>query len=208
MICILKPYGEVVRKPFEIRHTDKELLELAKIIKGIDDEVRVIVEATGNYHLPVLSFLKEQNLFASVINPLVMKKYISTVLRKGKTDKLDSIKIATYGLDYWFHSENQEISEEIYVQLRLLERQYAHYIKMRIESKQALTNMLDYTMPGIKTLLSSRSDKTEKDKLCDFAEKYWHYDNITARSEKQFINSYKEWAKKKDTIKAKEEGFN
>ncbi len=197
MICILKPYGEVVRKPFEISHTEKDLLELTSMIKGLDGEVRVIMEATGNYHLPVLSFLKEQEVFVSVINPLVMKKYVSTVLRKGKTDKLDSIKIANYGIDHWFHLENQEMREDTYVELRLLGRQYAHYIKMRIESKQALTNMLDYTMPGIKTLLVSRSDKPEKDKLCDFVEKYWHYDNITNKSEKQFVNSYKEWAKKK-----------
>lgn len=197
MICILKPYGEVIRKPFEISHTEKDLSELTRVIKGLDDEVRVIMEATGNYHLPVLSYLKEQEIFVSVINPLVMKKYVSTVLRKGKTDKLDSIKIANYGIDHWFHLENQEMSEETYVELRLLGRQYAHYIKMRIESKQALTNMLDYTMPGIKTLLASRSDKPEKDKLCDFIEKYWHYDNITKKSENQFVNSYKNWAKKK-----------
>lgn len=197
MICMLKPYGEFIRKPFEINHTEKDLLELSKIIKGLDDEVRVIMEATGNYHLPVLSFLKDQGHFVSVINPLVMKKYVSTVLRKGKTDKLDSIKIANYGLDHWFHLQNQKMSEETYVQLRLLGRQYAHYIKLRIESKQALANMLDYTMPGIKTLLASRSDKPEKVKLCDFVEKYWHYHNITRKSESQFINSYKNWAKKK-----------
>ncbi len=65
MICILKPYGEVVRKPFEISHTEKDLLELTSVIKGLDDEVRVIMEATGNYHLPVLSYLKEQEIFVS-----------------------------------------------------------------------------------------------------------------------------------------------
>lgn len=79
----------------------------------------------------------------------------------------------------------------------MLGRQYAHYIKLRVESKQSLTNMLDYTMPGIKALLSSRSDKPEKDKLCDFVEMYWHYDNITNKREKQFVNSYINWAKKK-----------
>lgn len=197
MICILKPYGEVLHKPFEINHTEKDLLMISEMIKQLNDEVRVIMEATGNYHLPVLSYLKEQGLFVSVINPLVMKKYTSATLRKGKTDKLDSIKIASYGLDNWFHLKDQEISNETYTQLRLLGRQYAHYIKLRVESKQALTNMLDYTMPGIKSLLKSRSDKPEKDKLCDFVEMYWHYDNITSKSEKQFINSYKSWAKKK-----------
>lgn len=196
-ICILKPYGEIISSPFEINHTEKELSDLAAMIGRFDDEVRVVMEATGNYHLPVLSFLKEQRFFVSVINPLVMKKYVSTSLRKGKTDRLDSIKIASYGLDNWFHLMDHETSEESYVQLRLLGRQYAHYIKLRIESKLSLTTMLDYTMPGIKTLLKSRSDKPEKDKLNDFVEEYWHFDNITSKSQKRFITSYKSWAKKK-----------
>lgn len=196
-VCILKPYGEIIRSPYEITHTESQMAELVAMIKCLDDEVRVIMEATGNYHLPVVSFLKEHGIFVAVINPLVMKKYASIILRKGKTDKLDSIKIANYGLDNWFHLINYESSEEVYVQLRLLGRQYAHYIKLRIESKLSLTIMLDYTMPGIKALLKSRSDKPEKDKLNDFVEEYWHYDNITKKSEKQFINSYKNWAKKK-----------
>lgn len=196
-ICILKPYGEVISSPFDIKHTEKELLELATMIRRLDDEIRVVMEATGNYHLPVLSFLKEQGFFVSVINPLVMKKYASTVLRKGKTDRLDSIKIASYGLDNWFHLMDYEASEETYVQLRLLGRQYAHYIKLRIESKLSLTTMLDYTMPGIKTLLKSNSANPEKDKLNDFAEEYWHFNNITSKSQKQFITSYRSWAKKK-----------
>lgn len=57
--------------------------------------------------------------------------------------------------------------------------------------------MLDYTMSGIKTMLKKRSDKPEKDKSNDFVEEYWHYDNVTKKTEKQFINSYNNWAKKK-----------
>ena len=36
------------------------------------------MEATGVYHLPVLSYLKENNIFVAVINPLMMKKYSVT----------------------------------------------------------------------------------------------------------------------------------
>jgi transposase len=193
-VCILKPYGEIVRSPYEITHTESQMAELASMINSFDDEVRVVMEATGNYHLPVLSFLKEREIFVAVINPLVMKKYASVILRKGKTDKLDAVKIANYGLDNWLHLINYESSEDIYVQLRLLGRQYGHYIKLRIESKLSL---LDYTMPGIKAMLKSRSSKPEKGKLNDFVEEYWHYDNITEKSKKQFINSYRNWAKKK-----------
>lgn len=196
-VCILKPYGEIVSPPFEVNHSEKDLSELATMINRLKGETRVIMEATGNYHLPVLTYLKNKDVFVSVINPLVMKKYANTVLRRGKTDKLDSLKIANYGLDNWFHLTDYECSEEVYVQLRLLGRQYAHYIKMRVESKQSLTTLLDQTMPGIKNLLRSRSDKPEKDKLNEFAEEFWHFDAITKKSKQQFIRSYNSWAKRR-----------
>lgn len=63
------------------------------------------MEATNNYYLPLLSFLKEHGIFVTVINPLVIKKYVNMTLRNGNTDKLAAIKIANYGLDYWFHFE-------------------------------------------------------------------------------------------------------
>jgi len=196
-VCILKPYGEILSSPFEILHTEKELSELVTMLKRFDEEVRVVMEATGAYHLPLLTYLKEKNLYVSVINPLIMKEYRYRGLRRGKTDRLDAIMIANYGIDNWFHLDNYEFSEGKYRELRLLGRQYAHYMKMRIESVLGLTNMLDYTMPGIKTLLNGWNESSGKDKLSDFVEEYWHYDNISKKSEKQFINSYLKWTEKK-----------
>lgn len=198
MVCILKPYGEVVSSPFEIIHTEESVNQLADKILSLDDEVRVVLEATGAYHLPLLSIFLEKDIFVSIINPLVMKKYASTAIRKGKTDKIDSIRIASYGLDNWFHLVKHEANEEIYDELKFLGRQYSHYIKVKVNSKLALTSILDRTMPGIKKLLSGkRSEKPTKDKLSDFVEKYWHYDNITRMTENKFVESYKKWAKKK-----------
>jgi transposase len=51
-------------------------------------------------------------------------------------------------------------------------------------------------MPGIKPLLGGWNESSGKNKLADFANEYWHYDNITKKSEKQFIASYIKWAKK------------
>ena len=197
MICFLKPYGEVVREAYEIQHSDSELNKLVEDILSFDEEVKVVMEATGIYHLPVLTALKEHNIFVSVINPLIMKKYSVMGLRKVKTDKMDAIKIANYGIDQWFKLSNYEISDSVYSELKILGRQYSHYISMRIASKVSLGNLLDRTMPGIKTLLNNRPDKPEKDKLNDFIKEYWHYDNITKKSEKQFINSYLKWTQKK-----------
>ena len=196
-VCILKPYGEILSSPFEILHTESDLSGLVTMLQRFDEEVRVVMEATGAYHLPVLSHLKENNLYVSVINPFVMKEYRCQGLRRAKTDRLDAKMIANYGINNWYHLDNYEFSEGTYHELKLLGRQYAHYMRMRIESVLALTNMLDYTMPGVKALLNGWNESSGKDKLADFVEEYWHYDNITMKSEKQFVNSYVKWAKKK-----------
>jgi len=74
-VCILKPYGEIVCSPFEVRHLESDLDSLAQMILRLDGEVKVIMEATGIYHLPVLNHLQDKGIFVSVINPFEMKKY-------------------------------------------------------------------------------------------------------------------------------------
>jgi len=197
-VCMLKPYGEVAASPFEVVHTESSVQELIEQIKSLEGEVKIVMEATGAYHLPLLDSFKQAGLFVSPINPLAMKKYAAVGLRKGKTDKMDAIRIANYGIDNWFKLVNYTAPEEVYAQLQILGRQYYHYINMKVQSKLSLTNLIDRTMPGIKRLLkSSRSDEPTKDKLSDFVEEYWHCDNITKRSERCFITDYCHWAKKK-----------
>ncbi|QNB47708.1 IS110 family transposase [Thermanaerosceptrum fracticalcis] len=196
-VCIMKPYGEIISKPFEIQHVEQELNGLSAMLLRLDDEVRVVMEATGIYHLPVLSYLQGKKIFVAVINPFEMKEYRCRGLRRVKTDKQDAITISNYGIDHWYRLKNYEADTGIYEELKLLGRQYRHYMRMRVESVLELTHLLDYTMPGIKTLLKGWNETNGKDKLSDFAEEYWHYDNITKKSEKQFINSYLKWAEKK-----------
>lgn len=196
-ICILKPYGEIIGRPFEVCHVARELSELATMLLRLDDGVRVIMETTGIYHLPVLSYLKEKGFFVAVINPFEMKEYRCQGLRFVKTDKQDAITISNYGIDHWYRLKDYEAEESVYAELKLLGRQYRHYMRMRVESVLELTHLLDYTMPGIKNLLKGWNETNGKDKLSDFAEEYWHYDNITRQSEEEFADSYLEWAERK-----------
>ena len=196
-VCVLKPYGEVVMPPRDVQHTESELAKLVKELQKQQEEVRVVMEATGAYHLPVLSYMKENGFFVALVNPLEMKRYRCQGIRNAKTDKIDSRIIANYGIDFWYHLTDFRPREQYYVELRLLGRQYRQYMKFRVENVLALANMLDQTMPGIKTLLGDWNKYTGKDKLSDFAYEYWHFDNITKKSEKQFVESFTKWAKKK-----------
>ena len=57
-VCILKPYGEIVSSPFEVEHVEKDLEALDNLLKRLDGDIRIVMEATGIYHLPILTFLK------------------------------------------------------------------------------------------------------------------------------------------------------
>ena len=94
--------------------------------------------------------------------------------------------------------QNNFLKDEIYAELKLLGRQYDQYVRLKISCKIQLANLLDCVMPGIKTILQGTVPaNSTKDKLCDFVEKYWHYDNIKKMSEKRFIEDYGKWSKKK-----------
>ena len=197
-VCILKPYGEIVCSPFEVKHVEKELEDLAGLLNKLDGEIRVVMEATGVYHLSILTFLQEKGYFVSVINPYSMKKYAKdNSLRRAKTDRLDSIMIANYGIDRWFKLQKYEGDENTYAELKLLGRRYRYYMELHVKSLQELTHILDYVMPGIKAMFNSWDEASNKDKLSDFVERYWHYDLITSMSREEFTEDYLAWAKEK-----------
>jgi len=197
MVSILSDDGEVIKAPFEIANTESGLSLLCEIIKEIPDKVYCVVESTSVYHFPVVSYLQENDIFVSVINPLIIKKYVSMDIRKVKTDKADSLKLASYVLDNYKHLVDYSVEDEIYSELRILSRQYLHYVKVLANAKVNLTDMLDRTLPGIKPLLKSHIRTTGKNKLCDFVERFWHCDVITSMSENKFVSEYIKWAKKK-----------
>lgn len=197
-VCILKPYGEIVCSPFEVLHVEKELNALEDLLNKLDGEIRIVMEATGIYHLPILTFFHEKGYFVSVVNPFAMKKHAKdNSIRGAKTDKLDSITIANYGIEKWFKLQKYKGDEEIYGELKLLGRRYRHYMELHVKALQELTHILDYVMPGIKKMFNSWNEANGKDKLSDFVERFWHFDLITSMSLEEFTEEYLVWAKEK-----------
>ena len=89
MVAILSNDGEIIKDPFEIANTESGLEYLCNIIGELTDEVYCVVESTSIYHVPVVSYLQENEIFVSVVNPLIIKRYASMDIRKVKTDKAE-----------------------------------------------------------------------------------------------------------------------
>ena len=203
-VCILKPYGEILCSPFEIQHNESGLKFLEDFLKRLDGEIRIIMEATGIYHLPVLTYLSDKGFFVSVINPFAMKKFAKdNSIRGAKTDKLDSIMIANYGIEKWYKLQKYEGDEEVYAELKLLGRRYRYYMELHVKALQELTHILDYTMPGVKRMFNSWNESNGKDKLGDFAERFWHFDQIKSKTLDEFTEEYFVWAEEKKYHRSK-----
>ena len=198
MVCVLKPYGEIVCSPFEIQHMEKDLENFHSLLQKLDGEIRIVMEATGIYHLPVLTFFHNKGYFVSVVNPFAMKKYAKdNSIRGAKTDKLDSIMIANYGIEKWFKLQRYEGDEETYAELKLLGRRYRYYMELHVKALQELTHILDHVAPGLKKMFNSWNEANGKDKLSDFVERFWHFDLNTSMSLEEFTEEYLVWAKEK-----------
>ena len=195
-VCVNKN-GRVMQQ-FLVEHSQMSMKKLINLLLSFEEEPKVILEATGIYHLPLVQSLSLAGIFVAIINPLVLKKYAALSLRKGKTDKLDAVKIADYGLANWHKLICYCVSDSTYTELKDLGRNYAYYVKLKVMQKQHLVMLLDKAMPGITELVrTAGNDNLTKNKLLDFIEHYQHYDRITAKSERQFVLNYCRWAKKK-----------
>ena len=155
MIAVMRPFGEVVVSPFEVRHTASELSELARLLKNLDGETRVVMESTGNYHAPVAWLLHGAGFYVSVVNAMLVHDYGNNSLRRGKTDKKDAVKLANYGLDHWLTLPRYVPEEDTRLMLKTCYRQYQQYSKVQTMLKNNLISLLDTAFPDANRLFTS-----------------------------------------------------
>lgn len=192
-VCIMKPYGEIVKSPYEVTHTKEDLATLVTFIKSQEEEVWTLMEDTGHYHWPVLLFLYEQGVRVTCVNSLRMKKYCSQSIRRAKTDAIDAVQIANYGITYWFELKPYVPRSDVFQELRTFSRQYYQYTCVGTKIRVNFQNLLDQVMPGITAKLA---DQNGRHKLTEFVYRYWHYQNILKQSKNAFTKTYSNWAKK------------
>ena len=197
MVAILRPYGEIVSAPFQIKHSSGNIQSLIEQIKSIDGESRIVMEHTGRYYEPLARELSLANLFVTAVNPKLIKDFGDNSLRKVKSDKADAVKIARYTLDSWTELKQYSLMDEIRNQLKTMNRQFGFYMKHKTAMKNNLIGILDQTYPGVNTYFDSPARDDGSQKWVDFATTYWHVDCVRKMSLNAFVDHYKNWCKRK-----------
>ncbi len=197
MVAILRPFGEIVSLPFEVKHTSSEIHSLIDLIRSIDGESRIVMEHTGRYYEPLFHELTRANLFVSAVNPKLIKDFDNNSLRKVKSDKADALKIARYTLDKWTELRQYSLMDEIRNQLKTMNRQFDFYMKHKTAMKNNLIGILDQTYPNVNSYFDSPAREDGSQKWVDFASCYWHVDCVRKMSSSTFVDHYQNWCKRK-----------
>jgi transposase len=142
---------DVSKKTFDASYRENETIRTRKFdstlsgmeafIKWIPQGTQCVMESTGTYHLHLATFLHERGIGVSVVNPLSVKRFSQSLLRRAKTDRADSMMLVEYGEKYtpplW------KIPEAGYVEIRQLMRLYDQLMTYRGVMRnqlEALTN--------------------------------------------------------------------
>ena len=193
-IAIISTDGEVISEPFEIEHTKSDFNLVLEKIKNIPkDNVKFVMEYTGNYCKSLLKIIIDNGYFVTVENPLTIKKYCDINIRKVKTDKKDALKIACYGSERWHKLIRYTPSDEIYSELRFLSRQYDEQMSLKVMKKIHLSGLIEVTFPGLKKIFNGDSLYML---MLDIYKKYYHPSLVLSKSKSSFIRDVEKISKK------------
>ena len=198
-VAILRPGGKVVVKPFDVPHFSADFQSLEDLIRKLDGETRIVMECTGRYYEPIARELSQAGFFVSAVNPQIIRNFQGqdNPLRKVKTDKADSIKIARYTLDRWANLKQYSLMDELRSQLKTMNRQFDFYMKHRTAMKNNLISLIDQTYPGANTYFDSPAREDGSQKWVDFIATYWHVDCVRRMSLNAFTDRYQKWCSRR-----------
>lgn len=195
-VAVRRPGGEIVMMPFVVLHTAEDLAELTNTLRSIGGEIRVVMEYTGMYWRPIALALKEAGFFVSVVNAMLIHDFSDNSIRKIKTDRADSLKIANYALTFWQELRDYSVEDETRQMLKIQSRLYERTLNSSVALRNGLISLLDQIFPGANKLFDEQRTKAGHIKWVDFVRRFWHKDCVAASSFSSFADTFQKWCKR------------
>jgi transposase len=131
--------------------TDGYIAFLAWLAGFGPEPVRVVMEATGVYSVPLAEFLTDQDVWVSVVNPAKIKAFAQSELSRAKTDQADAKLIARYAQERKPSRWNPPppVIRDVNALLRRVEQ----LLQMRQMERNRLDTATPTTRVSIQTLL-------------------------------------------------------
>lgn len=197
MVAVRRPGGEVVLAPFLVKHDAAGLSGLIKTLRNVGGDIHIVMEHTGMYWRPIALALKDAGFFVSIVNAMLIHAFSDNSLRKIKTDKADSMKIANYALSFWAELRDYSPEDETRQMLKMQNRLYLRTKKSSVVLRNGLISLLDQTFPGVNALFDTQPKQSNGHfKWVDFVRRFWHRDCVAGISLAAFSDAYHKWCVK------------
>jgi hypothetical protein len=119
----------------------------------------------------------------------------NNTLRKGKTDKTDSVKIARYAIENCEELRDYSSADSLRDNLKSFVRQLNFEDKTLSAHTNRLYALLERAFPRIDDFFSSPAKSNGHQKLVDFVIKFWHNDCVSGLSLEKFTEKYRRFCK-------------
>jgi transposase len=154
VFCVRDAQANIVQKPMGFQNSCHGFEKLMNRLKpfGRVKSMLIGMEATGHYWQSLHDFLCEQGFCVVVINPIITATKNRASIRRGKTDKRDSKKIAQILINGEY---NQSIiPTDLAMNCRQLTRLQNRMALQRAKIKQFIRARLHLVWPEYETLFS------------------------------------------------------
>ena len=124
-----------------------------------------VMEATGSYHQQLAQYLYDKRISVSVVNPMVIKRFIQMKLQHNKTDKSDAKMIALYAFEQSQSLMLWEPEPKYIQECKILNTTIALYFKQSTALKNKLHSLESKGLKGIVYYSLKRQVKHLQDEI-------------------------------------------
>ena len=163
-------YNHPFQKPFSFNHSQSELKLLLSALHKLETESglkpHVVLEATGNYSKPIVSYFESNGYPVVILNPISTHIQKKKAIRKVKTDPIDVNRIAQV---YYLEDYKMNVPLESHIlELCNLSRQYTRFANLYTDTQNQMTSILDLIFPHFGQVFSHIRGKTAMNVLSLF----------------------------------------
>lgn len=165
---------DISKKQFDVALTSQKTTKrfsndqigFAALFEHLPEQCCCVMEATGPYYLRLATYLYEQGIAVSIVNPLVIRRFSQMRFMRTKTDQLDAKLIAAYGAlekpALWKPSALfiSEMQQEASVLQGLIKQRTA--VENQLEALEQMPHVSQQALQALDTLLETLDEQIQQ----------------------------------------------
>lgn len=136
------------KQMYRIDNEPEAIAEFLRELRHKYPNAEIACESTGPYHYPLLRCCNKANVPLRILNPILIKQYIKTTVRKAKTDPTDALLIARLALQKEGYYANEDTISQAKTLVRMADgcRTHARSLELSTRHLEEVSGNVDASL--------------------------------------------------------------